>query len=312
VAGGCGSSSDSSSTAAVVQNELATAPSFLEQQTDAHETVRYRGERHIELYQDGAKVLDYTEEVGSDGEGRFALDILEVFSAQIDPDLFRIAQGPRRSFHQRYRDVGIHDLKRALENYTVRVRDESVWVAGVECVDVEAQLRRGAGSTYRMCIEPQTGLRLSSEERTQTGQLVRRMEFKRIDMDPDLSDLQLSRWRMPTVAVQGEGNAPAVDFDILDPTLPPTGYTLLETTVIVDPEGGEWVKLEYSDGIERVFLMHQEPVDSDLPGGASLGRVDAMELGPWNVITGQVQGYSLLILGKAPKDDLLLMLQSAL
>lgn len=315
VAGSCDSTSGSGASSIVVENGAEPTQSFLGKLASAPFETAYSGVRRVELRQDvvGApNVLEYTEQVVSDGQGKFALEILEVLSSGVDAELLRIQHGPRQRFHYCYRDVGIHDLARALESYTIRVRDESGSVAGVACVELEVRSRREGGGTYRFLVDPRTGLVLGSEERSHAGQLVRRMEFESIEMDADVSGYELSEWRMERVTVQAEGNGPALGFDVLEPTLPPTGYTLEETSAVVDPEGDVWARLEYGDGIERVFLMHGEPVDSGLPGGASLGRVDEMQLGPWNVITGRVKGYPLLVMGKVPTEDLLVMLQSAL
>jgi hypothetical protein len=103
----------------------------------------------------------------------------------------------------------------------------------------------------------------------------------------------------------------SLGFDVLVPALPPTGY-VLDRVELMSTDDGDWAKLQYTDGLERVFLLHQAQDQSGFQGSASAGTVCTGGLGRWSLVDGNVQGFEVILAGKVAQDDLLDMLKSAL
>ena len=59
-------------------------------------------------------------------------------------------------------------------------------------------------------------------------------------------------------------------------------------------------------------LVHRKPEeDLDSSHGGHLGTVQSMQVGPWNVVTGTLTGWKLIIMGQVDPDELYQTLQSA-
>lgn len=279
---------------------------LLEQMPDAPFASAYRGRRRVELhYEDQGipAVVEYVEDVEADGSGRFGIEVVDVRSAAVDPELFGILQHARQVFNYRYRDFRVRDLRAFLRNYRVQVVDEHATVAGVDCVELLVARESGGIGPYRVSVDPQTGLVLRWEQRTDDGRLLGLVEFENIVFGPPQVERQLVERNLETRTLE------ELDFEVCEPTRPPSGYQLESTGAVVDPLGRTWARLVYGDGVEQVFFLHRAPEGPD-PEHAP-GRVERIVIGPWTVVVGEVKGRSLIAVGKVHEDELFLMIQSA-
>lgn len=290
------------------------APPFLDMMPEAHLRLAYRGIQRVELERSTPPV-EYLEDVGCDGAGQFAVSPLAVIEPSgLDEPLFLGLAELRAGLTFRYRDFRISDANLFQSNYLLQVEPETPIVADVQCVRLRAE-RIGAGANghqYLVDVDPTTGLVLRWEERDDLDALVARVGFESFAYDADLSDLDLQDKLFTAQAHNPTDNIESsVGFPVLEPALPPTGFVLDTVETMGTPEG-EWVKFEYTDGLERVFLLHKEQVQSSFQNAASLGKVRTGALGSWTVVTGHVQGWEVILAGKVSESVLLDMLQSAL
>lgn len=285
--------------------------SFLALVPDAPFNVAYRGERLVDLRYQG-QVL-YKEDVGSDGQGKFAVITLDVISPQTDEDLFRLIQDGRQVQTYRMRDFRIRDYDLFLQNYTVQVNDPATEVAGVACVQLEVRRASSAAKSYYLVdIDPANGLVMRWEEYDFFGSLLARVEFVDFTLDGDVSDMVLvdrvfetESFDLDTTDFQA-----LVGFEPLVPTFPPDAQ--LQVSPVVERlmvDGEPWLKVYLSDGADQAILMHGAPDETPL---GQRGTVESLEVASWCALRGTVKGYPIVMAGKFPQDDLALALQSAL
>jgi hypothetical protein len=283
----------------------------------ASESVEHRGVRRVFLANPAltaAPSIEYREEVGSDGLGAFFVRPIEVISPPLDPnalDLFLMLQEERQGFQFRYRDFRIADIDLFMARYQVAVRPKEEQVAGRACQVLDVRLREQAEREYVLAVDPKTGLLLRYEETFQTGELVARVEFESIELEPDFSDGALTGGPSQWAAFDPDHSPPPqVTFDLLRPKLPPEGYQLAQASSRV-VLGKPWLRLVYQDGLEKVVFVHDGPDTSGgpLPGTDSVG---VFTLGAWTVVEGEIAGHTVFVMGKVDQQDLLDMLQSAL
>ncbi|MFM7298698.1 MAG: hypothetical protein ACKO4Q_15950, partial [Planctomycetota bacterium] len=97
---------------------------LLQKMQVAPTAVAYSGVRRIEQsWQVGETVYStsYREDVASDGQGRVALQSLELIAPSLPPrseELWRMLQESRDGFLFRYRDFRIHDVTQMVTNYS--------------------------------------------------------------------------------------------------------------------------------------------------------------------------------------------------
>ncbi|MFT5050614.1 MAG: hypothetical protein ACI8QZ_002016 [Chlamydiales bacterium] len=290
---------------------------LLDRMQASHRAARFSGLRRIELHfvDDGRdEVLEYLEEVGCDGEGQFALDTVELLQGPDDVDLFMILQDSRQVFTFEFRDFRITDRHLVLQNYTIAHESNADTVAGVSCLRLRFERQDSPlGGYYRVWVEPETGLTLRWEQVDRNGVLLGEMEFESIDFTPDLSNFQLIRRNFDGRTIDLNGDLVAqVGFDVLTPSLLPSGYRIESGRVVADGQGNDWFKRVYTDGVSRMALLHRKPEeDLDHSHGGHLGTVQSMPVGPWNLVTGTLKGWRLIIMGQIDPDELYQTVQSA-
>lgn len=288
----------------------ASDPGFLDLVPNAPFHVAYRGVRHVDLRYDGHTV-EYREEVGSDGEGQFSVEVTDVLSAMPDPDLFRELQSARQIFTYRFRDWRIRDLALFQQNYLLTVEDTPTTVAGVTCARVQVQrdvaLPR---NRYVVDIDPATGLVMRWDEFDSAGTLLASVGFDTFELDADISDLFLTgrNFTQTTTHDLGDDLLTIFGFQPLIPTVLPDDGARLEPQIermIVQSE--VYAKVFLHDGLEVAVMMSRKPVAS----GMSASHVRFAEAGTWVVLDGQVEGYPVEVAGKYPVEALELMIASS-
>jgi len=302
--------------------ELDLGPPLLERIGAAPFEIAYRGLRRVELYSHvlgpGVEIV-YEEEVASDGGGRFAVTPTRVLwppMSQSEEEMFLLMQKGREGFTYRFRDFRVRDAARFQQLYLVEVTGAEEVIAGRRCELLTVSRRDDPERLYRVAVDPETALVLRSEEfflsGKLSGELIARTVFDTVELDPDLSDLELddgvSAWKPfdPDSPL-----APRPPFEMLRPTAVPDGFQLDHAALRDDPFGGTWVQLVYADGVEQVFLLHSAPGSAS----GSLGQSDSVvvyPLGAWTVVAGNLRGQPVIAMGKVHERELLLMLQSAL
>ncbi|MCP3920060.1 MAG: hypothetical protein GY711_31415 [bacterium] len=272
-------------------------------------STHYRGTRRI-LSQQALSPFEYREEIGADGQGNFAVEPLEILSGQANAQVLILLLDAREGL-TRYRDFHVRDVEQFRTNYTVTMLAPTT-LLGQSCLALRVDSRNGhSASYYDVLVDDLSGLVLRSREfAVSDGRLLSEMEFETFVRDADLTGLQMrGEHRFPTESQNLD--RPDVGFELLRPSLPPTGYRVLTIDKVRGPEF-EWARFAYSDGLEMVFLMHRQQIASGYPNDASLGSVKSMPLGSWSIVTGEVKGFPLMMAGKVKDQDLFLMLQSSL
>lgn len=289
---------------------------LFERMVRSHEQTAYSGIRRIEVRQPEAR-LEYREDVACDGEGEFAIDVVEVLEGPEDEDLFITLQHGRQAFTFQYRDFHIADLALFRENYAVRWLANDAMVAGVPCLELRVDRVYDSGqsspSHYVLRVEPETGLVLSWQYRDAQGALLSRMEFESISFDPDLGNYFLTGSNFDGQPVDLGRNIEAqVGFDVLTPGLLPAGFEA-ESGHLVTTLDQTWFRRVYTDGVARIVFMHREQ-----QSGVGLsnfernrGQVFTTRIGNWNVVSGTLKRWELIMMGQVEPDELYQMLQAA-
>jgi hypothetical protein len=283
-------------------------------------TTAYRGLRKVELYYDAQAPMVYREDVGSDGQGKFSVETLDVLiSSNPNTSLFLLLQTQRQAQIYRHRDFRIRDLGLFLANYDYVVAPTPTTVAGVTCDRVQAQARVAAQSRFEVDIDPTTGLVMAWEEHDlATGNLEARIAFETYVPNGDLSDMALMdrAFQTSTYGVHTGDFRDALGFLPLIPELQPgVGYQLVPQAEVLVVNGENWAKLYLTDGMATCIFM-----DSILPipGGASAGpserkdEVAVMQVGSWSSLRGTVRGHSVIMAGRVSELDLATVLDSSL
>lgn len=290
---------------------LVNGPEFYSSMPTAPFQTKYRGQRRLEFHfvQSGVDtVLEYREEVGADGDGKFAIETLEVLSVLDDPDLFLILQDNRQGFTYRYRDFRVRDLELFNQNYSFVVVDGSTRVANTPCVQIRVQRRDNPVRYYTADIHARSGLVLRWEEREiAADRLLGRMEFETFELDADTSDMDLRDQLFPATPIDLGGDTGAqVGFEVLQPAELPAGFEVEIAESFDDDLGQTWAKLVYTDGVDRIVYMHRAQTLGDFPPDLMY----LLPVGLWTAVFGDLNGYPLIVMGKVPERELLDMIAS--
>lgn len=285
-------------------------PGFLELSVDAPWTVAFRGVRRVALHHVSPGV-EYREEVGSDGQGQFAIDTLEVLSPHPDPELFKALMDLRQTLSYRYRDFGIDDWDLFQQNYVVVIVDEDRTVAGVPAVRVRVERRVDGRSIYLVDFDPDNGLVLAYQEYDTDGVLLADVAFESLEYDADLSGMDLVSHLYPTTShALDSGSLDSVfSFEPLVPKYLPTGFQLQDEIERQDAPDAVRAKVFLSDGLETVILTSRRPTASS---GPAAERVAGLDLGTWSGLMGELKGHPFLVAGKCARTELELVVQSAI
>jgi hypothetical protein len=283
-------------------------------------TTAYRGLRKVELYYNAHAPMVYQEDVGSDGQGKFSVETLDVLiSSNPDTSLFLLLQTQRQALIYRHRDFRIRDLGLFLANYDYVVAPAPTTVAGVTCDRVQVQARVAAQSRFEVDIDPTTGLVMAWEEHDlATGNLEARIAFETYVPNGDLSDMALMDrvFQTSTYGVDTNEFRDALGFLPLIPQLQPgVGYQLVPQAEVLVVNGENWAKLYLTDGMGTCIFMDSMLANG---GGASADlsekkdEVAVMQIGSWSSLRGSVRGHSVIMAGRVSQLDLATVLDSSL
>lgn len=287
---------------------------FLDIMRDAPFSVPYTGVRRVTMNHVGALPVDYREEVAADGLGAFAIEPIEVLSSHPNGPELLLSKGRQQVFDYRNRDFRVLVPSLFQQNYNYSVDPISSFVLGRECFDLTV-LRPApyAGGSYSVQMDTETGLILDWQEFDAASNEISHVQFESLELqNPDFSGFTLvSGFLTETVLdIQGDLGV-AAGFNVLDPSLPPTGFELYSASLLEAAAnlGDPWVRLLYTDGLERVWILHRAPTMSS-GGTVTPPRVHIYPTEAWTVAVGQIEGYEVMAAGRVPQKQLLQMLQS--
>lgn len=156
---------------------------------------------------------------------------------------------------------------------------------------------------YGFCIEPGTGVLLSSRAFNQNGETVEQMVFTQVSLDspgalsPSLQQLERNGYKRQKAKLAVSPIHKKLAWTML---AVPAGFELAEEGERLLPENGEVVRhLLFSDGIASVsvFVQHAPSLSADkksLSGGLS-------------ILSRQQGDYRVVFMGEVPMDTLHLM-----
>lgn len=288
-------------------------PSFLAAMPDAPERVAHAGLRRVEYHVpvDGVTTdLVYDERVVASGDGRYAIDTVQVLAPSMSAaqrEIFEALQFGRQGFFFKYRDLRVRDVDRLLENYMIGVAAGTVIVAGVECVELQIDPRQGAARSFRMAVHAETGLVLRSVERDESGVAVASVTFTEITFEPKLDDVEFHVERyVGTPLPAGATN--------VSPQILPVGYraTVSETFQL---DGDDYLRCVYDDGLQQVLFLRRDRNGS--AGGQATTSPESVtvrvaEVGAFRVAEAVVARSNFFVVGKISESDVLEILRSAL
>jgi len=292
---------------------------------DARLRVAHTGLRRLDFAPIAGSGLVFRERITTDGLGHYAIvpeDLVE--SSSLDWGGFELIQHAREGFHFRYRDFLVRDPLLFERNWRTTELPQPVTIAGRLCRRFRLERLVGEAVAFELSIDGETDLVLASDEFDAEGQRVASMVYESFALAPQTG---YTVWHTPAndeVALDARIEVQAqLDVRVLQPRLLPAGQGLLEVATVGDDPTERWLKLTYSDGIEPLFFLQrlQEPtpgraarVDAGRVGRApeSTSGVAVYQLGAATAIQGQVDGFELIVVGKAPQAELLDMIESAL
>jgi hypothetical protein len=300
---------------------------FLERVADAPSHVAHAGRRRVEVrieVEGVQRALVYVEHVVADGQGRYSILPVAVETpamTTIQREVFDELQRARQGFFFKHRDLRVRDVALFLENYAVHAVAEPAIVAGTSCVELEIAPRRGPARSYRLAVEPGTGLVLRTIERDASGAEVGRTEFQDFTLAPELDQVE---WHVETLTPTPLQDAtfPATEPPAR-PQILPEGYREIAADLVA--AGGDlYVRRVFGDGLETAFFLERRapaagsvPVTSAnpvqaTPAGPKNLAVRIAEVGAFRVAEVDVGARRLLVVGKLAEDEVLAILRSAL
>jgi hypothetical protein len=319
-AGGTVGSSASLENARAGYQDLA----FLERIASAPMTVAYGGKRHVKIHysvEGVPAILEYDEQVCSDGQGRFSIEpgtVVQPSMTREQLELFSTLQQARDGFFYRYRDFRIRDLQHFLQTWRVRDVGLQEVVAGVETTVLEFRRIDGAPTWYRAWIDPRTALVLRAEERGAGNQIASAVEFLSFELAPDLTGRHLEGDRFTRFPLDlRTDTASAIGFRVRAPSAIPAGYRL-DRAESTNDGTNTWAILSYTDGVDSLFFLqsfdplHQagQPHPGEYDVGPKVAR--GYRFGPWTVLQVRSGGERVIVIGKADSNGIERMLKSAM
>lgn len=315
--------------------EIGSPQALIERIQTAPMRVRHAGTRRLQFYYEVEGVqrkLEYQEHVVTDGNGRFALDPLEVAAPPMSTaqrEVFDLQQKAREGFFFRYRDFGVRQRDLFAENYRVQVLGSSLTVAGRECSQIEVRHRRAGPTWYQAAVDVETGLVLRWSEFSTAGQLVARSEYLDITLDPVLDGVDWFVSPLQIVALEpGHESAALLGFQPHQVQLLPAGYQILRSEML--HEGATtWLRRVYGDGVENLFVLERgadaapSPKASRVPANADATQRTALgdapvtlvvrlcQVGAWTLAEAAQGSAKLFVVGKVGEDDVVSCLKSA-
>ncbi len=258
-------------------------------------------------------VLIYLEEVSVAEDGAFMVEPTEVLQPQMDQadeGQFILFQKTREGFIHRFRDFRIRDLSLFTQQYTTTQGFNSEMVAGLECVELDIRRTDGEGYRYLLWVHPVSGICLRVQEYDADDQFVGEVEYQSINFAPSFI-APLTGGPSVWAPISESTNL----GEVLLPLWIPEGYVPVSTETRSDSQGGEWVMLRYTDGIETLFVLQTvlQSTGTTPPRGPvqnALTRISVHKIGSWTAVEGDAGGVHLAVLGKRPEADLVATLAS--
>jgi hypothetical protein len=283
-------------------------------------STRYQGVRHITQHWkvgDDRYDVDFRERVSADGDGKFAVDLIDVLEPQMSPaeaNVFQVLADARAGFSYRYRDFMIQDLPTFVRNYQVTNAASYAMVLGQQCYDLSVRRKNDAQVVYHVYVDMGTGLVLRCIEKTREGFVLGTLEYESLDFAPDLGSVA---WHQPISDEQPISSPPpgaiqpGAGDSMAAPRSTPDGFVLLSSVSLTNSSLGypaQFVRYTYTDGLELAFLIYGGATAPDLDDSVVLPP----SVGPWQVVLGNIRGQHLTGLGRMSQGDLLDLVTSAL
>lgn len=285
---------------------------------------------------DGLPGVSTRQDVASDGDGRFAIELVDIL--QLPPGanefVFPVAFEAGVGAQWRIREFRVRDANLLWRNYTVVPPTGSVQVAGITCETMILRRLQPVGDRpghYELDVDPGTGFVLAMREYDANGRILQGFEYEEFAYGADLSTIRLREsGRFPATEIDlDQPLVPQVDFRPLVPDVFPQGFELIAGArfeipaaavsghgAVQDPDRsflppGPWVRFDATDGIELVRFAHDktDQVDSATAVRSSVLRI--LEEGTWNVAFASVRGVSIVITGRVGIDGMRLAVESA-
>ena len=299
-------------------------PPFLDLVERAKDTTAFRGTRRVSSISE-MQVMEVVEDVGADGTGAFAIELVEAVSLLpgTDPLSFPVTHENAARFQWQMRDFRIWSLQRASVNYLIDVLPDAPVVAGIPCERVEFQRISspvGRPGHFEADIDPNTGFVLAWRELGDQGQPIIESTFETFAYGGDVSDMTLrDRTFSAQVLDLNAELSSQVGGDVFVPDVFPQGFELVGGELLTIPslpslgtsaiiQAGDWVRFLASDGIETVSFAHGV---TQAVSTSALGDLRVVSLGLWEVGFGELAGVKFVVAGRTKADGLASIVQSA-
>jgi hypothetical protein len=326
---GCGRPAAPGDQSEALRPAAGSGPSFL--RGDPRLAVAHVGLRRLEFPHVVGPGRSFRERIATDGKGNYSIEPVDALGTSgAEWDGFELLLRGREGFHFRYRDFLVRDPRLFARNWRTTDQERMVEIAGRSCALYRVERTEGKPIAFELSIDAGTGLVLASREFDADGQLVAAMTYENVRFDLDPSTVA---WHVPAneevVLDPADDNlVEALGAQPLRPHLLPRGYGPLETTMVGDGKGAKWLMLTYSDGVEPLFFFQAvkrtsgsgaNPREIDTRSEAGLdgaqraaSSVVVFEIGAATAIQGTVDGFELMVIGKAPQAELLDLIESSL
>lgn len=325
---GCSHPEAPGAQAEALRPETVSGPSFL--RGDPRLAVAHLGLRRLEFPDVVGPGRSFRERIATDGLGNYSVEPVDAAgSSGAEWDGFELLLRGREGFHFRYRDFLVRDPRLFARNWRTTDQQRTVQVAGRSCALYRVERSEGLPIAFELSIDAGTGLVLASREFDADGRLVATMTYESIRFDLDPATVV---WHVPAneevvLDPAHDDLAAVLGAQPLRPRLLPPGYGPLEVSTVGDGKGARWLLLTYSDGIEPLFFFQAlertggagastlgAPHAEAHVGGAqrTASSVVVFEVGAATAIQGTVDGFELMVIGKAPQAELLDLIESSL
>ncbi len=314
---GCSQQSESQEPATLALTSGGPLAGFLERIPKAPFTTRYYARRRIvqnHMRAGGVpQVFEYTERVWSNGQGGFRVEpeqLIQPTLSASQTNLFLLLQSAREGFMYRVRDFRVQDLRLFLRGYQLQIIGSHLAVAGQACERLRVT-SSGASGYHELDVAPQTGLILRCVEFDANGSELGRMETLEYNSTPDLSQVTLYQ-DLPVQDLDLANTQPQLGFQLRAPGFIPSSYELVKAER-VDLANETWARLSYTDGAEQVFFLHRR-IGGGLTATDPLAKhnLRVFTVGPWTMLDATVNNHRFLAAGRLGKDQLQLMVESAI
>ncbi|MBL6756969.1 MAG: hypothetical protein ISQ11_11205 [Planctomycetes bacterium] len=306
------------------ESSSGSLPPFLDLVGRAKDNTPFRGTRRFRLVK-GQGVLEVREDVGADGTGQFAIELLDTVSLlpDTDPVSFPLVHENAARFQWQMRDFRIWSLQQASANYSINLLPTPPPVAGIPCERVEFVRFSSPGERpghFEADIDPTTGFVLAWREFDEFQQPVAESVFETFAYGGDVSNLSLSRRSFAAQPLDLNSSLSSqVGAEVFVPDVFPSGYELVGGEVLTIPnlpslsssallQPGSWVRLMASDGIQTLSFAHSV---SQAVSNAAPGDLRVVSLGDWEVGFGEFGGTRFVVAGRVKVAGLASVVQSA-